>query len=134
MNPEVSSFKLFKTSVASGERQPRRVYLREYENLRCPWIAHSKFVPTALVEDLMREKKDAAIAVKFEMKNTPPDRITNMEGAMRTFVTPIVDATIHGDYQWKGGHSIYRFGSYDGRQLGRRVLISALVQQDYEDE
>jgi hypothetical protein len=57
-----------------------------------------------------------------------------MEGAMHTFVTPIVEATIHGDYQWNGGHSIHRFGSSEGRQLGRRVIVSALIQQDYEDE
>lgn len=134
MDPHVSSSKLVKTQISPKEYEPRSGYIREHQHLRPPWIAHSKFVPPALVEDLMREKKDSAIGVKFEIENSPPDRITTMEGAMHTFVTPIIDATIHGDYQWKNGHSIHKFGSVDGQQLGRRVLVSALVQQDFEDE
>jgi hypothetical protein len=134
MNPDISSTHLFKTAVPSTEHQPRRFYLKEYYQLPSPWIAHSKMVPIALIEDLMREKRDTAIGEKFIKNNHPPDRITNMEAAMHTFVTPIVEATIHGDYQWKGGHSIHRFGSTEGRQLGRPVLMSALVQQDYEDD
>src|ERR1700753_2188430 len=95
-----NSLTLFKTIVPATEPEPRRVYLSEYRKLRCPWIAHSKLVPVELIHDLMREKKDSAIGGKYVTNNKPPDRITNMEGAMHTFVTPIVEATIHGDYQW----------------------------------
>jgi hypothetical protein len=79
----------------------------------------------------MRNKKDSAIGVKF-IKNTKPDMITNLEGALHTFVTPLVNATIHGDYQWQGYHSIRLYGPAQGFQLGRRVIMSALVQQDFE--
>lgn len=133
MNSKASSYSLTKTEVPSDLKEPRLWYIRNFDRVPPPWIAHSSFVPPAMVQDLMREKKDSAIGVKFEKKNTPPDRITNMEGALHTFVTPIIDATIHGDYIWKGGHSIHRFGSHGNYQLGRRVLISALVHQDYED-
>jgi hypothetical protein len=91
-------------------------------------------VPKALVIDLMREKKDRAIATKFWMNNRPPDRITNMEGAMHTFVTPVVETLIIGDYQWRNGHSLAKFGESNGKIRGRKVLLSCLVQQDYEDE
>jgi hypothetical protein len=80
----------------------------------------------------MRYKKDSAIAVKFFSKNNPPDRITDLEGALHTFVTPMVLATMHGDYRYMYGHGVKEFGSQDGYQLGRKVLVSALVQQDFE--
>jgi hypothetical protein len=128
-----SSSLLLETIVPTGA-EPRKVYLREYRNLPAPWIAHSDFIPQSMVEHLMRSKKDGALAVKFVENNDPLDSITNMEGALHTFVNPIVKATIHGDYMWDGSHSIFRFGSQGGHQLGRRVLVSALVQQDFEYE
>lgn len=82
----------------------------------------------------MRNKKDDALGVKFVPRKHSPDQITNMEGALHTFITPMVDITMHGDYQWKAGHSIHRFESVNGYQLGRCVLLSALIQQDFEDE
>lgn len=82
----------------------------------------------------MRSKKGSAIGVKFEKIKHNPDRITNMEGALHTFVNPMVEVLIHGDYIWSGGRSIQRFGSQGGRQIARRVLLSALVQQDFENE
>lgn len=68
-----------------------------------------------------------------------PDRITNLEGALHTFVVPVVDAVMHGDYVYNsnkatGKHGVLKFGSLKGKQLGRRVLVSALVQQDFGDE
>jgi hypothetical protein len=125
---------LLETIVPASSSEPRKVYLREYSKLPSPWIAHSDFIPQHMVEHLMRRKKDSALGVKFVDNNDPPDCITNMEGALHTFINPMVKATIHGDYQWKGSHSIFRFGSHGDHQLGRRVLISALVQQDFEDE
>lgn len=124
---------LMETIVPASVSEPRKVYLREFLNLPAPWIAHSDFIPQHMVEHLMRWKRDSAIGVKFVENNDPLDCITNMEGALHTFVNPIVKATIHGDYQWAGGHSIFRFGSQGKHQLGRRVLVSALVQQDFED-
>lgn len=128
-----SSSGLLETIVPTSA-EPRQVYLREYRNLPAPWIAHSDFIPQSMVEHLMRWKKDAALGVKFVENNDPLDAITNMEGALHTFVNPIVKATMHGDYHWDGSHSIFRFGSQGGHQLGRRVLVSALVQQDFELE
>jgi hypothetical protein len=134
MNPKINSYKLVKTEVPAKLREPRKWYLENHKILPPPWIAYSSFIPVAVVEDLMREKKDQAIGVKFERNNKPPDRITNMEGALHTFVTPIIDATMHGDYLWEGHHSLFWFGAAGDKQLGRRVLLSALVQKDYETE
>lgn len=113
---------------------PRECYIKYRDTLPAPQIAHSHFVPKATVEFLMRYKKDSAIAVKFFSRNNTPDRITDMEGARHTFVTPMVKATMHGDYKWSPGHGIKKFGGLDGYQLGRTVLVSALVQQDFEND
>lgn len=58
----------------------------------------------------MRRKKDTAIGVKFigrKIRSAPAsgtikqDEITNMEGAMHTFVTPVVSRVeIIGDYRY----------------------------------
>jgi hypothetical protein len=128
------SDKLVKTSVPDSHYEPRQHYLRKRESLPPPHIAHSHFVPKATVEFLMRWKKDSAIGVKFFPHKNDPDRITDLEGALHTFVTPVVEATMHGDYRWAGGHGVYEFGSYGDFQLGREVLVSALVQQDFEDD
>lgn len=81
----------------------------------------------------MRYKKDRALGQKFRAHGgDPPDRITNLEGALHTFVIPTVLATMHGDYRYKGGHGATPFGSQDGYQLGRKVIVSALIQQDFE--
>jgi hypothetical protein len=134
VNPTISSSKLFRTSVPA-DTDPRQWYLDMRNKVsKAPWIVHSHFVPAEMVEHLMRQKKSSAIAVKFVKNPWKPDEITNMEGALHTFVTPIVNATMHGDYQWRGGHSIFNFGKSQGYQLGRRVLMSALVQQDFEQD
>jgi hypothetical protein len=83
----------------------------------------------------MQNKKESALGVKFVGSNAwKPDQITNMEAALHTFVTPVLEITMHGDYQWKGRHSLHRFGHYGSHQLGRKIILSALVQQDFEDE
>jgi hypothetical protein len=131
VNPTISSSKLFATTVPANV-DPRQWYISN-RVAKAPWIVHSHFVPKEMVKHLMRKKKNSAIAVKFcGDSRVPEDQITNMEGALHTFVTPIVNATIHGDYQWQHGHSIFNFRTSGGYQLGRRVLMSALVQQDFE--
>jgi hypothetical protein len=80
----------------------------------------------------MRDKKDSAIGVKFQSGNQPPDSITNMEGAMHTFVTPVVLAFLHGDYRYSGGHGMIPFDADGGMERARKVLVSAAVQPDFE--
>ncbi len=134
MDPSRNSSDLVTSPVPTVELEPRKWYLENYQNFPPPWISHSHFVPPSMVKHLMRNKKDSALGVKFIRREHNPDQISNMEGALHTFVTPLVDVTIHGDYQWKAGHSIHQFGSVNGYQRGRRVLLSALIQQDFEDE
>ena len=57
-----------------------------------PLISSSEFVPKKLIELLMRKKKDSAIGVKFRKASAGAggDIITTLEGAMHTFVTPVV--------------------------------------------
>lgn len=111
----------------------RSHYIENWQETQPPWVSSSSFAPVWLVEHLMRDKKDSALGVKFEPHATPPDSITNMEGAMHTFVTPIVFATIHGDYYYENEHRVRPFGSADGYLLGRDVLISAMVHPDFEN-
>lgn len=134
MDSRKNSTKLIKTPVSALSYDPRSWYLENYRDLPGPWISHSHFVPAEMVKHLMRNKKDSAIAVKFMKSKQRLDKITNMEGAMHTFLNPIVEVKMHGDYVWRGGHSIQKFGSQGGCQLGRLVLLSALIQQDFENE
>jgi hypothetical protein len=80
----------------------------------------------------MRKKKNSAIGVKFQSGNIPPDAITNMEGAMHTFVTPVVHAFIHGDYVFDNGHRMIVFSDIDKMQQARTVIVSAQIQPDFE--
>ena len=138
IDPHSSSSTLFRTSVPARVLEPREWYICHSESQQPPWISHSYFVPPNVIQHLMRNKKNRAIGIKFDGRNCLPDRkpdqITNMEGALHTFVTPVILSTIHGDYQWSGGHSIHEFGSLDDFRLGRLVLVSALVQQDFEGQ
>ncbi len=89
-----------------------------------PVISRSEFVPDNMVEHLMINKKDTAIWVKY----VSGDQITNMEGALHTFVTPICSIHMVGDYCWKGGHNIEPFQQGSARP----VVMSAAVQPDFE--
>ncbi len=77
-----------------------------------PLISRSDLVPRSLVELLMRKKKNSALGVKFLSKRG--DEITDMEGAMHTFVTPVVPrCEMTGDYRYNpsfGGHGVDKFG------------------------
>jgi hypothetical protein len=124
---------LIATKVPKGT-EPQSWYLanaRENSTLP-PCISGSEFVPSSMIEHLMRNKKDSAIGVKFQHGKHPPDAITNMEGAIHTFVTPLVLATIHGDYVYSHGHGVSQYDSVNGMQQARKVIISAQVQPDFE--
>ncbi|EPE29981.1 hypothetical protein GLAREA_01141 [Glarea lozoyensis ATCC 20868] len=108
-----------------------------------PLISCSDFVPRPLVELLMRKKKNGALGVKW----VKGDELTNMEGAMHTFVTPVISkCEMNGDYRYNpviGGHGVDRFGDVieipgtDGNrqkyQLTRSVVLSASIQMDFEN-
>jgi len=86
-----------------------------------------------MITHLMRNKKDRAIGVKFA-DLTGKDAVTNMEGAMHTFLTPLVKINMHGDYVYNGYHGVESFENQNGRQQARVVLLSAMVQPDFEGE
>ncbi|KAM3072992.1 hypothetical protein ACMFMG_008711 [Clarireedia jacksonii] len=103
----------------------------------------------------MRRKKESALGVKFVGKGgyrysegKGPDEITNMEGALHTFVTPIVPrCEMIGDYRYSnefGGHGVVLFGDVNvesgGKEaepkqsvrLTRTVVMSASIHMDFE--
>lgn len=86
-------------------------------------IAYSSFVPPNMVEHLMRNKKYSALSQKF----VPGDKITNMEGALHTFVAPVCPITMLGDYAYKTKHDINSF-----KEQSRNVILSASVHPDFE--
>ena len=126
-----SSYPLVRTHVLppNGD-EPRATYLATPLTSPVPIISASSFVPRSLITHLMRRKNDSALASKF----APGRRgvITNMEGVLHTFLTPLVGALMHGDYQYQGGHGVSEFPIVDGRQQARRVVVSASVQMDFE--
>lgn len=90
----------------------------------------------------MLNKKNVAIGVKFS-PNSNNDQITNMEGALHSFVTPIVPrCEMIGDYIFSHGHGVQAFGGCDvGSKEGkwtrvslvRDVVLSAAIQLDFEN-
>lgn len=92
-----------------------------------PVIGKSDFVPRNMVEHLMRDKKDFAYANKYHVG----DKITNMEGALHTFVTPVCSIYETGDYKWMG-----KTGGLQGKPFGnnqvREVILSATIHPDFE--
>ncbi|ORY81517.1 hypothetical protein BCR37DRAFT_380417, partial [Protomyces lactucae-debilis] len=122
------------TEVTAGVL-PRDYYLTCIETTPPPYISRSAFVSDSLVEHLMRHKKDSALGCKFETGNSPFDSITNMEGAMHTFVTAIVPAAMHGDYVFDQRHKVQVFQlQTSNQQQARDVLVSAMVHPDFEDD
>lgn len=86
-------------------------------------LSKSEFVPDSMVEHLMRDKRDSAIGVKYIHDSA----ITNMEGAMHTFLTPIASVEISGDYAWKNNY--HGLQQVDGV---RDVVLSAAIHPDFE--
>lgn len=110
--PEIHIRSDFKRAVQAGQLSLKPVV-----------ISPSDFVPKAMVEHLMRNKKDSALGVKYQ----PGDKITWMEGALHTFVTPLCPIVMSGDYLFRNGHQI-RF--LEGK--GRVVILSTSIQPDFE--
>ena len=85
----------------------------------------------------MRRKKNSALGVKFKALSGT-DEITNMEGALHTFVTPVCLSFLHGDYRYSTGHGMVRFPDVKAEsggkkvQQARQVVVSASVQPDFE--
>jgi len=111
---------------------PRAHYLKTYVSAPGPVISCSEFVPRNMVEHLMRNKKGSAIGVKFVPRRGGTDAVTNMEGALHTYVVPITSAFMHGDYVYRSMHDVVHFPDVDGYQQARRVVLSALIQPDFE--
>jgi hypothetical protein len=120
---------------------PRKFYLDEVKKgnliVPPPLISCSEFVPRKLVELLMRKKKDSALGIKFVANRN--DEITDMEGAMHTFVTPVIGrCEMVGDYRFNRGHGVTVFGDVDSKdgksnvRLTRSVVLSASIQMDFE--
>ncbi len=91
-----------------------------------PLIGKSAFVSKQMVEHLMRDKKNLALGVKY----VPGDQITNMEGALHTFVTPLCKILMTGDYLWKGAAVGQNFGS----NKVRPIILSAAINPDFETD
>ncbi|KAL2063975.1 hypothetical protein VTL71DRAFT_4469 [Oculimacula yallundae] len=117
----------------------RDFYLEALENDKItnvppPIISASDFVPPALIEHLMRKKRDSALGVKFE----PDGEITNMEGAMHTFVVPVVPrCESEGDYCFSAGHRTappFVTPMFGGMAviMTRSVVMSATIHLDFE--
>lgn len=90
-----------------------------------PILSKSEFVSSELAKHLMTKKKKTAIGVKYNQG----DEITNMEGAMHTFLTPLGHVHMLGDYKYQGGHTVPLFGN----NLTREVILSYAIHPDFEN-
>ncbi len=86
-------------------------------------LAKSEFIFPEMLSHLMADKQPSKLGIKYK----PGDHITNMEGALHTFLTPITPITMSGDYIYKGGHGVQ---SLNGK--GRNVVLSAAIHPDFE--
>ncbi|KAH7369625.1 hypothetical protein BKA65DRAFT_486670 [Rhexocercosporidium sp. MPI-PUGE-AT-0058] len=99
-----------------------------------PIVSASELVPPALIEHLMRKKRSSALGEKF----ITGSEITNMEGAMHTFVVPIVPrCETAGDYCYSFGHRAtppITATSDEGKDIimTRSVVMSATIHMDFE--
>ncbi len=87
-------------------------------------LAKSDFVPNAMVEHLMRHKQFLKLGEKY----STGDCVSNMEGALHTFLIPITPIKMSADYQFKGGHNKAPLENGQGRE----VILSASIQPDFE--
>lgn len=78
----------------------------------------------------MRCKKRLALGVKFKKG----DKITNMEGAMHTFVTSAELAWLHGERGYHKGHTFKPYLPSGKFRRGRQVLLSNMIHQDFETD
>jgi len=104
----------------------REGFLKLSRYVSPPFIGKSSFVSRQMVEHLMRNKKDLALGVKHELG----DQITNMEGALHTFVTPLCKILMTGDYLWQG----HLAGQNFGNAKMRSVILSTAINPDFETD
>lgn len=97
-----------------------------------PVIAADSMVPDDMVEHLMRNKKDSALAIKWVNATDyhSHDQITNLEAAMHSFVTPLAKVSMTRDFVWMGAAIGAKTTSHEGR--GRPVVMSYAIQPDLE--
>lgn len=108
--------------------QDRKGFMDHHWQAPAAILSYSDAIlPKELIPKLMKEKKDRALGVKYEKG----DKITNMEGALHTFLNPIGRIEMIGDLAWKGPGGVY--GKPFGNNQGRQVVLSALVQPDFEN-
>lgn len=117
------------SKVPASADTPRSFYLREPFEEPGPIIAVSPFVPRALAIHLMRNKRNSAIARKWIEGSV----ITNMEGALHTFVTGLLRIQMHGDYEYSQGHEVVSFPEVKGFQQSRPIVMSTAIHPDFEN-
>lgn len=105
--------------------ETREGFMKCSEEYPAPWIGRSDFVSDSMLQHLMRNKKDRALGVKYVLG----DAITNMEGVLHTFVTPVCVILMTGDYKWEGQLK----GKSFGNQLVRERILSAAIHPDFEN-
>jgi hypothetical protein len=107
-----------------GDSKDRSVFMKAgFTQSFAPIVSKSEFVPNKMAIHLMKHKKRLALGIKYEYG----DRITNMEGALHTFVTPIINFAMTGDYIYQYGHGAT---SFQGK--ARNMVMSAAIQPDFE--
>ncbi|PWU14272.1 MAG: hypothetical protein C5B45_04570 [Chlamydiae bacterium] len=92
-------------------------------------ISQSAFVSRAMTKHLMTNKKDSALGVKHIKR----DKITNMEGALHTFVTSICPVTMLGDYIYENSIETEGPSSLDG-VIGSYSDAACHLQSNRENE
>lgn len=130
LDKNISSDELVQTAVPAT-KLPRIYWITNYRELSPPWIGCSDFVPPVYVEYLMRSKKRLALGKKWEEGKN--DKITNMEGALHTFVTSIELAWLHGERGYNKGHTFTPYPHSGKFRSGRQVLVSNMIHQDFEN-
>lgn len=94
-----------------------------------PLTARSSFVPDVMVKHLMTKRRGTA----FKTKWLDGTEMTNMEGAMRTFMTPMAATLLVADKVWMG-NNIKTVGLPFGNNVVRQVIMSDAVHPDFECE
>ncbi len=117
-------------SIDSGETTPcsyrnRKEFLEGEQPTHPPVIGASAFLSREMLDHLMRNKADSALGGVKYLEGTS---ITNGEGALHAFVTPIGLIHMTGDYVLRVGHSLAHLPEGKARQ----VILSAAVPPDFE--
>lgn len=115
------------TVAAPGAIKGRAEFFQFKLSTPPPVIGKSAFVTAEMVEHLMRHKRDSAIGSKFQ----PGTQITNMEGALHTYVTPVGAVRMVGDYQWP--RSLGMQVPFMSNRM-RPILVSFAIHPDFENK